>query len=81
MEQVILGLLGQVAVLSSVRLDPGEAAPRVVEAPVVDVGEAEHRRQEQPLPAAVVLVLEVAVHAAVRRAARPRRARRAPACR
>ena len=64
-QEVILRLLGQIAVLRRVGLDPAEACPGVGEAPVIDVGEAEHRRQEQPLAAAVVLVVQVAVHAAV----------------
>src|SRR6478609_3829163 len=64
-QQVALGLLGQVAVRLGACLDPREARAGVVTAAVVEVGETEHRRQQQPLPAAVVLVVEVAVHAAV----------------
>src|SRR5258707_9624055 len=64
-QEVILRLLGQIAVRASVRLDPGEAGAGVAEASVVDVGNPEHRREQQPLATAVVLVLEMAVHAAV----------------
>ena len=62
-QEVVLRLLRQIAVRMGMRLDPGEAFARVVGPAVVDVGEPEHRRQEQPLPAAVVVVFQVAMDA------------------
>src|SRR4051812_26115788 len=44
-----------------------KAAPRVVAAALVGIGQTEHAREEQPFAAAVVLVVEVAPHAAARR--------------
>src|SRR3954454_1303771 len=64
-QQMVVRLLRKVPVRLRVRLDPRKACARVVDAAVVDVREPEHRRQEQPLAAAVVLVVEVAVDAAV----------------
>src|SRR5512133_609724 len=58
-QQVILRLLRTVAVLPCVTLDPVEAGPCVVDPALVGVREAEHRRQKQPLAAAVELVLEM----------------------
>ena len=58
-EQVILRLLRQVAVRCRVRRDPLQPLLAVLR-----LGEPEHRRQQQPLAAAVVDVVEVPVHAA-----------------
>ena len=60
-EEMVLRLLGQLAVRRRVRRDPVEAVARAV-----GLGEPEQRRQQQPLAAAVVDVVEMPVDAAVR---------------